>query len=1473
AYISDVELLDGFPAKTAGYYSRLHRWTRGDWQTIPWLFRRVRREDGSRGKNPLNGVSRLKIFDNLARSLSPVFTALAVAAAAFSAKYLAAAAAAAVCFSADFLLCSAERAVRRVPRGKSFSSLAEGFSGELTRMLARFILLGHTAFVLLSAVVTALYRMLISRRALLEWITATEADKNAAAGLAGIYRSMAASAALGIMMLVFSPYPLGSALGAVWALAPLFAWDLSRKRTGGGRDMPQKDKAFLLESAADMWAYFKTYITAEDNYLPPDNRQEQPAAGVAHRTSPTNIGLAMLSAVSACELGICAAHEAVGVIENIICTLERLPKWHGHISNWYDTRTLRPLQPEYISTVDSGNLAGALAAVKSALKKYAPEDEKLSSRAEKLYRDMDFSFLYDKKKKLFYIGVSLPDEKPTEGWYDLMASEARLASYIAVSKGEAERRHWQRLGRALTEYKGRRGMISWTGTMFEYLMPALLMPVYRDSLIWESLKFCVFVQKSAAKGGRPWGESESAFFAFDGAMNYSYKAHGVQLLALKRGMDRDSVLAPYASYLALEADAPAAVKNLRRFDGFGMRGRFGYYDALDFTRERLGSAEYEPVRTYMAHHLGMSLVSVCNALCSGTVKRFFMQDSELSAYAELLKEKAPAGRTKIERRRRQVPEKPARAAAAEPEAGTITAGNVSRPLCTALSNGAYSVAAAESGMTRSVWNGLLVTDFEPRENSARGGMALYLVCEDKTIPLLPYIALSDSAWAAELSGEFCSVRGRHGNGLESEATVFVSKREAGEIREIRIKNTGKTGAGLKLRCAFEPVMARAEEFEAHPAFAKLRLEAKKEGGAALIKRRAGKAEEEDVFLAFGCDMPMRCCMSRSVFPARGGPRAFCTQEEIPESENGGADVFITAEAGFTLGEGEEKTVKFALACAFYEQDALAACKRLLIEERDTERGQSGLSREDMETAGDILFFRPAGGEVPCEHGRGLWKCGISGDLPVALCRVNGENDCLEAEKALETHERLKRRGLEYDLAFLTGEPPGYRRPLRAALRELIRSSGADENARGGAHLPEDEGECGELIAANACASERFPVPDRRERLETSARGGARFSFENGETFVFSGKDALPPKVWSLPLANKSFGYIAADTGLGHMWYVNSRENKITPWINRPFGVHGGERLTFAAEGRRYSLFADNDGAEYTVCFEPGCAVWEKRINGSKIRTTAFVPPETAARVLIIEAEGLEPEIEWEAALFPRSGSSGSTFTKVFEKEDVLYASPQADPEFEQTLFSLRGSAAFENHTPLFGGRYDGENVRLSFESAGKLVMVCGCDSDEKLEALKDPEWALAELERTKVYWRKRTGVFRIKTPEPELDAYINAWALYQLEASRLLARSSVYQCGGAYGFRDQLQDACALAAQRPETLAEYIKLACRHQFLQGDVQHWWHPDLTGEPERGVRTRCSDDLLWLPYALWVYRSVTGDDSLLDEGEEYISSPPL
>ena len=1405
--LGEVELSDGFPYQVNAFFARQHRWVRGDWQLLPWLLPRVpslREGCGGRERNPLTPLARWKIFDNLRRSLSPIATLLAlVLGICLSGKTFAAAGTAAVLSAASNLLLSGVELAARRGAGshvRYHSTIIAGLEGAILQTLLQLVLLPCQAYLSLTAIAAALWRMLITRKNLLSWVTAAQ-TMGKKGSLWSYFRREWFSVAVGLLTLLGAQLRIGMAVGFVWMCAPAIAWALSQPK-GHKRGVSPADRAFLLHQAGLIWGYFDTFLRPQDNWLPPDNWQERPAVGLARRTSPTNIGMALLSILGAVDLDLLAREKGEFLISSMLDTLEGLEKWRGHLYNWYSTETARPLEPRYVSTVDSGNLCASLIALREGLYEWGEGD--LARRAERLSDGMDFSPLYDRDRKLFFIGWELERDKPTPGYYDLMASEARQTSYLAVARGEVDPRHWRQLGRMLLGENDYRGMASWTGTMFEYFMPNLLLPCEENSLLYESLAFCVYAQKRrGAKMHTPWGISESAFYAFDPARNYQYKAHGVQSLGLKRGLDQELVLSPYSSFLALLLAPKSAAANLRRLRDLGMEGRFGLYEAADFTPQRLtGEARFALVRSYMSHHLGMSLVAIDNALNQNVMQKRFMRDRAMSAYRELLRERLPVGAPVARLAEREAPKKPERRAAP----ALLRWGEGSsrlQPACTLLSSGNLTALAWDNGTVRLKLGGEELLHSRPGEWYAPAGISAFVRTEDDF-----YGVTAAPLYAGDWQGrwEFDSACARwESRGVRLSLTLPPQENGAVFRAELRAEADHWKG---ELLLYLEPVLARLEDYQAHPAFSRLFLESKRvKNGVVFCRRPRGR--EQPPVLAVQWDASGAFTTSRERALGRGGLRALPHKNLSLDGAVGAVlDPCLLLKIPFDLRPGESKTVRLALAGSDSECSALASVQSLLQKPAAGAEGelagtalQLGLSQREALEAFELLGRLTVPQKLPPQ--RELWPFGVSGDVPIAAGQLIQEEELERAKLWCAMHQFLNRGGFAFDLVLLLDEEGDYRRPLRTALTEHLKKLGAESalGAKGGVHLCDGK-PARDIVYAHAAVclplTERLPVEDVPPPGPVDVSDcPADWSIEpDGVLKIFAG-DKLPPVGWSQILCNEEFGWLTDETGNGLLWTGgNSREGALTRWRNDPLTVGGGERVEFNG----VSVFADGDGLDCTVSYRPGEAVWKKKLPNGALTTRAWVPMEENRRYIAV-----------------RCGQEGA----------------------------------------------------LSYRLEDGPALIQPVKAGETWTLVDQSHWEKRGVpEKTEPFWRNLNKL-RINTPSPELNHYVNCWGLYQVTACRLFARTSQYQNGGAFGFRDQLQDVCALMTAAPALAREQILRCCARQFEEGDVQHWWHPPHGA----GVRTRITDDLLWLPYAAHRYVNLTGDEKLWDEPVPYLHAPPL
>ena len=1419
AYMGDVELTDGAPITAQSWFRRMHRWVRGDWQNLPWLLRA--------GKD-LALIDRWKLFDSLRRSLMAPASLVVLILSFFLPALAPAAWIVLLCLSAEAVrdAFSGLFARTRDVRLRCRSGVLRGLGGSFTRLLARLLYLPWEGFTCLSAALSSLWRMTVSHKNMLAWVTAAQSAKKSSMPICGWV-----SMGLGLALLILAPGPVGKAIGIVWLFSPAFA-AVSGTEHPPKNDLSDGDRRLLLNSAQAIWSYFADNCTEKDHYLPPDNTQIQPPKGLARRTSPTNIGLAITSALAALELELISREEAEDFVDNIMSTIENLPAWKGHLFNWYDTATGVPMQPAYVSTVDSGNLCACL--ICAARGFLAHGSTALACRLMAFADSMDLGALYDRKKRLFHIGLDPVSRVFSPGHYDLMASEARLTSYVACARGEVPLRHWQALSRARLSLDGWHGLASWSGSMFEYLMPELFLPLVKGSMLWETARFCLYAQRQRGRQtGTPWGNSESGYFSLDAGMDYRYKAHGTGALALRRDVNSELVTAPYASFLALCVHPKAAVKNLRRLKKLGMWGKYGFFEAYDMTPGR-ASAQGEAVQSFMSHHLGMSLCAIANCLKRGVMRRHFMAEPMLRAYKPLLAERVPLGGAVL-RRNRSPLTRPPETRSEHPVFQREGLGyHPQAPTCFPLSNGMYSLLLCADGEARAETGGLLMYHPEEFEIAAND------------IPLTPSRRLAAFRPWRYAGGALTYTTGAGDNIMST--SIAVASGEFGELRRI----CGPSQGHMTVR--FRPVLARKEDYAAHPAFWSLGLQVISRGGVVFV-RRLSRGSLPELWLCLGATVPLRV------------------------EKGGGWQTFGPVVLSGDLPEGG--CAALAVSFGATREDAYAGARRILAGGTADMAG-SMASLLGISGAGIMAAFslcgtlsRPRVEADRTSHREKLWRHGLSGDLPIVY--IAAKDDLNEARRAIKRHALLSACGVSFDLVIDTGETGDYLHPRQEALRRYLEKYGLDvfEGVNGGIRFITDE----DVEKAAVCRHPDIPLsqPLALPAVRTSAErtGEAPTVTWPGAGAVSYVTPPLPPRAWSNVLTNGRFGYLAADCGTGFLWMDNAREFPVNPWLNDPLATRLGETLDLITSAGRRSLFADGrDVCRVTNGF--GWTRWEHE----DTRLTAFVPLGYNVRVMILEG-GDSGHIGWHLplALTPNRMDAPCVITG-FEDGCLTAENPRSFfPDRVFRAFCSRPFSGYTGHEASWlEGQLDGKTgpgldpcFGALWKGGGTSVLVCGFEDASTLKMLADPDRAGQEYLRLRDNWRSTLSRVHIKTPDRDLNRMMNGWAAYQTLACRVMGRTSLYQNGGAWGFRDQLQDVTNLLLIAPARAKKHILTCCARQFTEGDVLHWWHE--TPDGPHGVRTRCSDDLLWLPWALCEYTEKTGDLSLCHETAPWLEAPPL
>ncbi|MGA9163370.1 MAG: glucoamylase family protein [Thiobacillus sp.] len=1749
ALVSDVDLIEDHPASYAIEASRRHRWIRGDWQLAGWLLPRVPAPpalNGAKAKrqaNPLSALSLWKLFDNLRRSLvAPALLALLVGgwllepAPVWLWTLLVVAV---VCL--PILLSTVIDLVRK-PEERDWLvhlSLTSKSAGHpIILALLTLAFLPYDALICLGAILRSGVRMLFTRRGLLLWQLRSYANRNACRTLADFAVEMwvgpVLAMALGMALTSIRPpaeWIFSAPVLLLWLVSPVVGWWISRPLVPPAPDLSIDQRAFLRTSARRTWRYFAAFVGPEDNWLPPDNFQEYPAPAIASRTSPTNIGMSLLADLAAYDFGYIPAGECLQRVGNTLATMEKLERYRGHFYNWYDTHTLQPLHPQYVSSVDSGNLAGSLLTLQAGLAElknqpvlssnafqglqdtlqvlaehvpasptpdlakrirflqdtlhsltrdgqphtlaaansvldeihriggglvaWLPADIDIDGelyywaqafdQQSRVLRDelgflvpeplhfsaiptlaelagaatsphrgalerlsiiddlvercrqlavMDFEFLYDAACGLLTIGYDVGERRRDPSCYDLLASEARLASFLLIAQGQVPQKHWFALGRLLTSHGGDVSLISWSGSMFEYLMPQLIMPSYPNTLLEQTCKAAVSRQiEYGRQRAVPWGISESCHNATDMHQVYQYRAFGVPGLGFKRGLGDDLVIAPYASALALTVMPREACRNLQTLADQGFLGAYGFYEAVDYTPSRVPRGKHHAiVRAFMAHHQGMSLLAFAHVLHDQPMQRRFMSDPLARATELLLQERVPKKGATLHPHAAEV------SAAARPpsaDAGAImrvfTEPNTAIPEVHLLSNGRYHVMATHAGGSYSRWRDLAVTRW--REDATSDGWGTFIYLRDRDSGKYWSTAHQPTLRRADhYEAIFVQARAeyrRRDQAIEAHTEISVSPEDDVEIRRVTLTNQSSRLRHIEVTSYAEVVLAPLNADLAHRSFSNLfvQTEILPERQAILCTRRPRTPGEQVPWMFHLLAAPGAVAdepsyeTDRARFIGRGrtaaNPVVLDSGDSPPILSNTAGSVLdpvVAIRRTLSLSPDESASVQIISGVADTREAALALlekyCDRHFVErafEMAWFQSQEVLRHLNASEADAQVFGRLANSVIfgnalrraaPGLIARnqlgqsGLWRFGISGDLPIVLLHIGDLNRIELVKQVLQAHAYWRMKGLTADLVIVNEDFSGYRAVLQDLIIGLI-NAGPEAQVidkpggvfvRRAEELSEDERVLLQTVARivfNDTAETLIEQVERRvsaerasDRLEPSQQTAAEpvyplaarerifsnglggFTPDGHEYVITLEPGQNTPAPWVNVIASPHIGTVVSESGSAYTWAENAHEFRLTTWHNDPLSDSSGEALYIRDEetGAFWSPTPlPARGRSGYVCRHGfGYSVFEHYEAGIASELYTYVAMDAPVKFVVVKlrneskrARSLSLTGYWELVLGewrhanlmhivtetdPHSGAlfahnaygrecaNRVVFAHVSERERSVSGSRT---EFIGRNGSLASPAAMRR-TRLSGRTGAGldpcaaiqARIELAAGQTREIVFVFGAarNTDEARQFIQrfgGRAGARQALEAVWEHWNRTLGAVRVETPDPALDVLANGWLVYQTLSCRLWGRSGYYQSGGAYGFRDQLQDTMALIHATPWLAREQLIRHAGRQFLQGDVQHWWHPP-NGQ---GVRTHFSDDYLWLSYATCRYVRATGDTGVLDEPIPFLEGREL
>lgn len=1767
AFASDVQFYEEYPSRYDIDISRRHRWIRGDWQIANWFLPWVPGKNGKLQGNPVSALSRWKIFDNLRRSLLPValVTLLIAGWTVLPSSWFWTLSVVAIIFLPSFIISgwSIIRKPDEITFTHHINNATRAASKGVLQSLFTLICLPYEAYISLDAILRTGWRINFSHKNLLQWNPSNfvqgKPHESVFKSFAVMWVAPLVALATGAV-LYYSAYFITLALAMpfllLWLLSPALVWWQGKPLPASKRKLSFDQKIYLRELARKTWSFFENMVVEGDNWLPPDNFQQFPIPVIAHRTSPTNMGLSLLANLTAHDFGYATTKQLIERTQQTFGSMAKLERYNGHFYNWYDTQTMATLPPRYISTVDSGNLAGHLLTLRQGLialqnepvmgrqlvdgvedtlrlihnhvlttyepafRKFVNEFEEAKKNAEFLtlhsldefvkthsthfrsltegwamdvksdlylwtqslnnqfndisseitfwsallvcqpapekfrkhplgslipslkvlaesateltkltveentaeenewlevlqsacakvtqlakdritalnnladesfaFADMHYDFLYDKSQHLLAIGYNEEEHRRDASFYDLLASEARLSSFVAIAQGKIPQENWFALGRRLTNTINTPVLLSWSGSMFEYLMPTLVMPSYENTLLDETEKGSVRRQMEYASAHSiPWGISESCFNVVDAHLTYQYRAFGVPGLGFKRGLSDDLVIAPYATVMSLMIEPEASYQNLQRMKELGFEGKYGFFEAVDYTPARLPRGRsHVLIQTFMAHHQGMSLLSLAYLLLDQPMQKRFTADPQFQTALLLLQEQVPktTGYYTAAKEMADITQHTPHA-----EMRVIGTSDTIVPEIQLLSNGRYHVMVTNSGGGYSRWKDTAVTRWREDTTCDNWGTFCYIrSLEEGEFWSTAHHPTQKQAtnYSVVFSQGRVEFR-RSDNDIETHTEIIVSPEDDVEIRRIHLTNRSRTARKMEVTSYAEVVLASSASDAAHPAFSNLfvQTEILAQQHALLCTRRARSHDENPPWMFHlmkvnGIEADeISYETDRDQFIGRGQnvahPAALTRKGALTNSQGSVLDPIAAIQYRVTIGAEESVTIDVITGISNtreFTQSLIDKYQDTHLRDRAFELSwthsqvvlrQINANEADAQLyarlASSVIYANPslrADASILTKNQRGqsaLWAYSISGDLPIVLLLISDSTNLTLARQLIQAQAYWQLKGLATDLVIINEDHSGYRQVLQEQIQSLVAAHIGNNvvDRKGGIYIrPADQVSNEDRVLLQTVA--RIVIADSRGTLvdqinkrvlakplmsyltpiQTHAaiteqpspvsdlifdNGAGGFSPDGNEYIIRTSSKSTTPLPWSNVIANKNFGTMVSESGSSYTWFENAHEYRLTPWNNDPVSDSSGEAFYLRDEksGHYWSPvpWPKRGRNPYTVRHGFGYSSYEHNDDGIHSNTTVYVDAEEAVKFVVIKITNRSGRsrrlsatgyAEWvlgttrpksvmhvvtefdslSGALTARNPYNAEFANRIafFDVDESNYSFTTDRAEFigrNHTLENPEAMARQRLSGKLGAGLDPCAAIQVFFdlehEQHREIVFRMGAGKDihevaRLVRQFKGNTVAAESLKKVKAQWIKRLHAIQIETPDASLNILTNGWLLYQVMSCRLWGRTGFYQSGGAFGFRDQLQDVLSLLHVEPKITRDQILLAASRQFKEGDVQHWWHPPLN----RGVRTMCSDDFLWLPFVTSRYVTGTGDYDILKEQVPFIEGRVL